>query len=78
LRVLRRDSDKLVCRINDSLSGIKEFRASINGEWLLMLYDYRRNLIWSEKKNNSQKLRGNLELEITDEAGNLRIYRSQL
>jgi len=78
IRVLRNDSKKLVCRIDDSLSGIKDFKASINGNWLLMLYDYRRKLIWSEKRNASVPLKGDLRLEVTDEAGNQRIYRARL
>ena len=78
LRVLRRDSNKIVCRIDDGLSGIKDYRASIDGEWLLMLYDYRRNLIWSKRKNPNVPLKGSFRLEITDNAGNVRIYNSQL
>lgn len=78
IRVLRNDAQKVVCRIDDTLSGIKDFKASINGNWLLMLYDYRRKLIWSEKKNAAIPLKGDLKLEVTDEAGNQRIYRARL
>ncbi|MEM1136286.1 MAG: M23 family metallopeptidase [Bacteroidota bacterium] len=78
LRVIRRDRTKLVCRIDDSLSGISDFTASINGEWLLMHYDYRRKLIWSERLDKTKPLKGNLELRVMDKAGNERIYRSLL
>ncbi|UZR93550.1 M23 family metallopeptidase [Chondrinema litorale] len=78
LRVIRRDASSFVCRIGDGLSGISDFRATINGDWLLMQYDYRKGLIWSERLNKSKPLKGTLELRVKDNAGNERVYRSFL
>jgi hypothetical protein len=33
-------------KINDNLSGIKEFKCYINGKWVLMEYDYKKGLLW--------------------------------
>lgn len=58
-------------RITDDLSGINTFRALVNGEWVLMLYDYKRALIWSDKLDPTKPFKGEVVLEVTDRAGNI-------
>jgi len=65
-------------RIRDNLSGISSFDASINGEWLLMNYDNKTGMIWSEKLDKNKPLRGNLELVVTDNAGNKQIVKHKI
>ena len=60
----------LYFNIDDELSGIKEYEATINGEWLLMNYDSKRKLIWSETLDKSKPLKGDFALTVTDYAGN--------
>lgn len=70
IRELSRSDSKLSFRIQDKESGIKSFRAEINGEWLLMNYDSKRNLIWSERLDKKIKLKGDFSLKVLDNAGN--------
>lgn len=65
-------------RIKDKKSGIKSFNAYINGQWLLMKYDYKRNMIWSDRLDKSVPLKGKLKLEVVDEANNKKIYTLKL
>ncbi|TAE29831.1 MAG: M23 family metallopeptidase [Cytophagales bacterium] len=60
-------------RIADDLSGIRSFRAMVDGQWLLMQYDYKRSLLWSDKLNPDEPLPDGAEvmLEVTDNAGNV-------
>lgn len=60
----------LYFNIDDELSGIKDYEAKINGEWLLMHYDTKRKLIWSETLDKSKPLEGDFALTVTDYAGN--------
>ena len=46
---VRTNQNDLMFKITDNLSGIDSFECTINGEWVLMHYDYKRALIWSEK-----------------------------
>jgi len=39
----------ITAKIRDDLSGIADFRALVDGEWVLMQYDYKRALLWSDK-----------------------------
>jgi hypothetical protein len=54
----------------DLQSGIKSFRAEINGKWLLMNYDHKTARLWSETKTPGEKLTGKLILEVTDKSLN--------
>jgi hypothetical protein len=57
--------------IADNLSGIKSFKATLDGYWVLMNYDHKRRLIWSERLDKTVPLKGNFVLEVTDNAGNV-------
>ncbi len=65
-------------RVSDNLSGISNFEASINGQWLLMRYDYKTGIIQSEKLDRKILLKGDFELKVTDRAGNERTYSQKI
>lgn len=64
--------------IYDDLSGIKDYEANINGKWLLMHYEPKLNLLWSERLDKSKPLKGEFELTVTDNAGNESILKLNL
>jgi len=65
-------------RIRDNLSGISYFEANINGEWLLMVYDYKTGYLKSEKLDRSKPMKGDFELKVVDYAGNEKIYKQKI
>lgn len=65
-------------KIRDNLSGISYFEANINGEWLLMLYDYKTGYLKSEKLDKTKPLKGDFELKVVDNAGNEKIYKQKI
>lgn len=74
IRPVRIDSTELRFTISDVLSGIKTFNCYVNGQWVLMDYEYKSNRIWSIKLNESETFSGDLKLEVTDNVGNLAVY----
>lgn len=64
--------------VTDDLSGIKSFRANLDGYWVLMNYDYKRRLLWSERLDKTVPLKGKFELEVTDNAGNINNFSISL
>ena len=60
-------------KIRDDLSGIAEFRALVNGEWVLMQYDYKRSLLWSDKLNPDEPFETGAEVlvQVKDRSGNI-------
>jgi hypothetical protein len=65
-------------RIRDDLSGISYYEANLNGEWLLMNYDYKTGMIWSEKSDSKEPLSGDLTLKVVDKAGNEATYAQKI
>jgi hypothetical protein len=65
-------------RIADNLSGISYFEANINGQWLLMNYDYKTGILYSERLDPSKPLQGEFELKVVDQAGNETIFKQKI
>ncbi|MEQ9467149.1 MAG: M23 family metallopeptidase [Ekhidna sp.] len=72
------NADQLRFTIDDELSGIKSFKATINGEFVLMHYEPKKNLIWSQKLNQNIPFRGRFMLEVIDNSNNGTIYTKEL
>jgi hypothetical protein len=53
-------------------------KATVNGQYVLMDYDYKRNLIWSLKENENQTFEGQLSVEVEDYQGNSFTYQSTI
>ena len=61
----------LKIKIEDEGSGISKFRATINGNWILMEYDYKTKLLQYDFNDNvSLETKNNLKLIVTDNVGN--------
>ncbi len=78
IKPLIKNQDRLSFRIKDELSGIAEYQAEVNGSWVLMNYDYKKDLIWSEKLDPNNPFQGELILKVTDNLGNENIYTTKL
>ncbi len=65
-------------KIRDDLSGISYYEASINGEWLLMNYDYKTNMIWADRLDSAKPLKGELVIKVVDNAGNENVYHQMI
>jgi Peptidase family M23 len=70
--------NKIVFRLDDKLSGIKEITASINGQWLLIAKDPKKKQYWAEKRHPADIYAGDLVLEVTDNANNTKVYRTKI
>ncbi|SDS27282.1 Peptidase family M23 [Formosa sp. Hel1_31_208] len=61
----------LKVKIEDVLSGISNYRATINGKWILMEYDYKKDtLTYNFEDNVSVETENNLKIIVTDNVGN--------
>ncbi len=74
---VRINSSGLRFTIRDNSSGIKNFEANVNGKWLLMRYEHKQAVIWSETEDG-QPLKGPVILKVTDQAGNVAEWKSTL
>jgi len=67
----------LKVKISDDLSGISNYRGTINGKWILMEYDYKKNMLtydFDDKINKETE--NNLKIIVTDNVGNSTTFES--
>lgn len=61
----------LKVKIEDELSGISKYRATVNGKWILMEYDYKTNTLVHDFNDNVIKdTKNELKIIVTDNVGN--------
>jgi hypothetical protein len=61
----------LKIKIKDEGSGISAYRATINGKWILMEYDYKKGLLTYDFNDNVVlNTKNNLKIIVTDNVGN--------
>ena len=77
-RLIEHSKHRIRGYVGDGMSGIANFKALVNGEWVLLNYDFKKGYIWSEKLDDTQPFEGELVLEVTDRAGNSTILRTEL
>ncbi len=65
-------------RIGDNLSGVKTFKVFLNDEYVLSDYDMKRALLWTVKKDSTQKFIGKVRLELEDNQGNKSSFQTDV
>ncbi len=65
------------CTIKDNDSGIKSYRGEIDGKWILMDYDYKRNLLRFDIEKNISKGKHTFTLKVIDNVGNATNYKAE-
>ena len=64
-------------KISDDFSGIKSYKGSINGQWVLFEYEPKRNLLTYDFSDKVfEQAKHELELEVEDNVGNKSIYKT--
>jgi hypothetical protein len=76
--ILKPDRKTVKVRIKDERSGIKKYRAELNGKWLLMEYDAKNNLLTYHIDEHLRKGENQLVIELTDQCDNKTVYRKTL
>jgi hypothetical protein len=69
---------QLKFKIEDKLSGISSFDAYVNGEWVLMKYDYKWDVIWTDGSDDRVPLQGDVRIVVKDNAGNENVYEGRI
>ncbi|MEL4307455.1 M23 family metallopeptidase [Joostella sp. CR20] len=64
-------------KITDDLSGINTYRATINGEWILVEYEYKKNMLtYNLSDHHFENTENNLEIVVTDNVGNTNTFKA--
>ncbi|MEE4257295.1 MAG: M23 family metallopeptidase [Bacteroidales bacterium] len=76
--IIKPDRKTVKVRIKDERSGIKKYRAELNGNWLLMEYDAKNNLLTYHIDDRLKPGENELVIELTDQCDNKTVYRKTL
>ena len=61
----------LKVRLRDDLSGIRNYRATVNGKWILMEYDAKKGILVHDFNDGKiTDTKNNLKIIVTDNVGN--------
>ncbi len=67
----------LKVKISDDLSGIKSYRATVNGQFILMEYEYKQNLLTHDFSDDVViETENQLKIVVTDNVGNVSTYEA--
>ena len=65
-------------KISDNLSGIKSYKASMNGHWILMEYDPKNSLLTYKIDEWTKPGKNQFRLVVTDSRNNEKLYQTSL
>ena len=78
IKPVKINQDELRFIIDDEMSGIASYEAFVDDEWVLMNYERKSKLIWSEKLDQNIPFSGELRLQVKDNVGNASTYSIKL
>lgn len=65
---------KMIFRISDNLSGLKNYNGYIDGQWILMEYDYKTGRLWHTFDEKTGFGKHSFQLVVTDNKDNEKTY----
>lgn len=65
-------------RISDNLSGISGWNCTVNGQWILLEYDYKSGNLWGNIPKSIAAGKHALELIVKDKSGNTNIIKRNI
>ncbi len=74
---MRINGSEIRFSIRDDFSGIRDFEAYVDGEWVLLRYEHKQSMIWSEKLRN-KPFKGDLLLKVRDKANNEAVFKGKI
>nr|MBI1230204.1 peptidoglycan DD-metalloendopeptidase family protein [Cytophagales bacterium] len=77
IQPMRTNASEIRFSIRDDMSGIKDFEAYVDGQWVLMRYEHKQAMIWSEKIEKVP-FKGDILLKVRDMANNEAVYRGKI
>lgn len=69
--------DKIIIKISDKGTGIKSYRATLDGDWILMEYDLKKKqIVYQFKDKELIGAKHQLKIEVEDHVGNTNILNA--
>jgi hypothetical protein len=75
---ITRNPKNISFRISDYPGGIEKFSCKVNGEWVLLNYEHKKQLLYSEKVDDSKPFSGEAVLTVSDNLGNITTLKTNI
>lgn len=69
-------TSKIILKLSDNLSGIRSFRGTINGQWVLFEYDLKNSTLWHTFEESLTQGKHHLQFTATDMKMNIRTFNA--
>jgi murein DD-endopeptidase MepM/ murein hydrolase activator NlpD len=77
IKYLSKRWNRIKFKIEDGLSGIKKYRATLDGNWIMMEFDAKKSILTSKRENENINLKGSFILTVQDMAGNIKEFKQE-
>lgn len=71
------NTSRISFKISDNLSGLRSYRATIDGKWILMEFDAKRALLWHTFDENTGPGNHQLQLVVSDMKSNISAFNAR-
>ena len=78
VKLVMKNKDVISFKVRDDLSGLASYKLEIDGEFVLLRFEHKKALIWSEKLDKKVPLSGEVVLRVKDLAGNETVYKTRI
>ena len=78
VKLLLKNKDVISFRVRDDLSGLASYKLEVNGKFVLLKFEHKKALMWSEKLDKKVPLQGEVVLRVKDNAGNETVYKTKI
>lgn len=78
VKLVMKNKDVISFKVRDDLSGLASYRLEVDGKFVLLRFEHKKALIWSEKLDKKVPLQGEAVLKVKDQAGNETVYKTKI
>ncbi len=78
VKLLSKSPAMIRFKVGDDLSGLASYRAEINGQFLLLKYEHKAAMLYSEKLNKDIPLSGEVVLRVKDAVGHETVFKTRI
>ncbi|MDQ3290565.1 MAG: M23 family metallopeptidase [Bacteroidota bacterium] len=78
VKLLSKSPTMIRFKVGDDLSGLASYRAEINGQFLLLKYEHKAAMLYSERLNKKVPLSGEVKLYVKDAVGHETVFTTRI
>lgn len=78
VRLLAKSRTGIQLKVGDDLAGLASYRAEVNGRFLLLKYEHKAALLYSERLDKTVPLTGEVVIRVKDAVGHETVFKTRI